>query len=94
MFTGPISFSGQFRHDHETHDYTTGLGKRYVDGDLFGFQYRGPNFSAGVDEVIGSGKVTNWSRSAPNDAGVYTFSCTIEPSGEIKVDGAIKGTRL
>lgn len=88
----PLRFSGTLDYDEATHDFATGLGKRYTDGDTFGLLYKGPDWVSGTDEIIVSGALTNYSRNAEMGAGPYTFEAEFQPSGAMKIDGSAVGT--
>jgi hypothetical protein len=57
-----------------------------------GWRFWGPSGSAGVDEVIASGEITNWVDTSPEGAGVRTASITVRLSKQCKVDGVLYGT--
>lgn len=57
-----------------------------------GWRFWGPTGSAGVDEVIASGEITNWEDTSPEGSGVRTANITVRMSKQVKVDGVLYGT--
>lgn len=92
MMHGELSGSVKFVFDDGTHDHTTGLQKRFYDGDTFGIRITGPGGSAGSHELIYSGELTSLSREYPTGANAITMDFTFQPSGLFIVDGETKGS--
>ena len=90
LMRGPITFDVNFKYDEATQEHTTGgLYKKIFDGELTGYRIRGPEGATDVDEWILSGFVTNiGSRSGPVREGSEGASITIQPSGDMIIDGA------
>lgn len=57
-----------------------------------GWRFWGPSGADGVDEVIGSGEITNWEDVSPEGAGIRTANLTVRLSKQTKVDGVLYGT--
>jgi hypothetical protein len=92
MRRDPLALVGNFIFDGATHDQATGLQKHWIDGDKFGILFKGPAWAADTDEIIASGYITNFMRTAPNSEGAYGFEATLQPSGPMKIDGVTVGT--
>lgn len=88
----PIPIEGNFVFDAATHDHLTGLQKHFLDNETFGLMFKGPTWTAGNDEIICSGELIAFERTAGKDAGSYSFSAMMEVSGLMKVDDVVQGS--
>jgi hypothetical protein len=57
-----------------------------------GWRFWGPNGSAGVDEVIQSGEITEWDDTSPEGAGIRQVTISVEFAKAAKIDGVVYGT--
>ncbi len=91
LMRGPITFDLNFVYNQATHQETAGgLYENVISGELVGFRLRGPDGTTDTDEWILSGYVTNvGGRSASVREGSVSASVTIQPSGPMKIDGAV-----
>ena len=90
LMRGPITFDVNLLYAGATHEHATGgLYKKIFDGELTGYRIRGPGGTDDTDEWILSGFVTNiGGRSAAAREGSIGASITIQPSGDMIIDGA------
>lgn len=88
----PIPIEGNFLYAGATQDHLTGLQKHFDSNTKFGLMFKGPTWSTGVDEIICSGQLIAFERSAGKDAGSYSFSAMFEASGLMIVDTVTMGS--
>lgn len=91
MMTEDLTFSVNYMFDDDTHNFEAGLYGLMVTGETFGIRLRGPGGSAGVDEWIMSGGLTNITQTAPVREGVRSADITFAPSGPFIIDGEVVG---
>ncbi len=89
--TGALTGTVNFIFNNNTHDHLTGLYKHMINNTRFGVRLRGPGGSAGIDEWIMSGQLTNLSRVDPVREGARSMSFTFQPSKAIIIDGVTVG---
>lgn len=89
---GPVGVEVNFIYNNGTHDSTTGVIAALVANETRGFMFRGTNWAAGTDEIIGSGKVNNFQQVTPVRAGQRTATFNVRLSGPMIVEGVTVGT--
>lgn len=87
----PVTFTINYIFTDSTHDASTGLQAKIQDNEFFGVQFLGPGGSPGVDEIIGSGFVTNFAITDPVREGARTAEVTIRLSKAQITDGVPVG---
>lgn len=92
LSVGSADITVNYEHDDTAHDDETGLFKAILDGELRGFQFRGPGGGASDREIIASAEVTSMQWETPTGSDPWAMSATIEPTGKIIVDGVEYGT--
>lgn len=89
---GPLTWGVNYIFDNTTHSFASGLYKHLVNNTRFGVRLRGPSGTAGSDEWIMSGNLTNMTQVAPVREGARTAEITYRPSKAMIIDGAAVGT--
>lgn len=90
----PVTFSVNFIHDNNTHDHLTGLENKIINNENFGIQFLGPGGTAGTDEIIASGFVTNLTITNPVREGARTAEVTIRLSKQQITDTVSVGQAI
>lgn len=87
----PLTFSVNWIFNDTTH---VALRDAIIDNQFTGFRILGPGGSAGSDEIIASGFVTNIGVTNPVREGARSGEITVQLSKAQKVDGTIVGTAV
>jgi hypothetical protein len=87
----PLTFGVNWIFDDVSH---VALRDALIDNTFTGFRIRGPGGSAGNDEIIASGFVTNISVTNPVREGARSAEVTIQLSKAQIVDGVVVGTAV
>lgn len=91
----PLTFGINYIFDDPTHSFSTvnaeqGLGGKLRSNDCYGFRFRGPEGSEGVDEWLASGQTQAFVRNNPVRVGAQTADVTIRASGAMMFDGEVQ----
>lgn len=87
-----ITLKGPFAYAHATHDDSTGLEAHWNSNGLFGLMLQGPEWAAGVDEIIHSGQLVSFSRIYNEGENAYEFEAVFQPTGVVKREGTLVGS--
>ena len=91
----PISVTANVLTGNGTHDETTGLEKRFLDGDIFEVRFKGPGYVADTtSDVMMSCGISAFNRLSPEGSGPAQISVTFEPTGAMKINGTVYGSVL
>lgn len=87
----PLTFTVNWIFDDTSH---VALRDAIIENLFTGFRIRGPGGSAGVDEILASGFVTNISVTNPVREGARSGEVTVQLSKAQIVDGVVVGTAV